>query len=85
MQAVYTVPEYAARLSISPHQVRGYIERGELEAIDTSERGPRGQRPRWKITAEAVERFEARRSSLVRRAASKHQAPQRLGNVTKFV
>lgn len=85
MKAVYTVPEYAARLHISPHQVRGYIERGELEAIDTSERGPRGQRPRWKITAEAVERFEARRSSLTRRAASKNETPQRLSGITRFI
>lgn len=85
MKTVYTVPEYAERLHISPHQVRGYIDRGELEAIDTSERGSKGQRPRWKITAEAVERFEARRSSLARRANKTDEAPQPLSGITRFI
>jgi len=80
-----TVPEYAHRLGISAHQVRGYIERGELEAIDTSERGAAGVRPRWKIPPEAVEVFESRRSSLARRAMEAPASKRKPEGVTAYV
>ncbi|MEX0774671.1 MAG: helix-turn-helix domain-containing protein [Phycisphaeraceae bacterium] len=80
-----SVPEYAHLLGISAAQVRGYIERGELEAIDTSEAGATGQRPRWKISPDAIERFEARRSSLARRRIDATPAPRRPESVTKFI
>lgn len=80
-----TVPQYAHRLGISAHQVRGYIERSELEAIDTSERGSAGTRPRWKISPEAIERFESRRSSLARRVTEAPAPKRRPEDVTTYV
>jgi excisionase family DNA binding protein len=54
-----TPPQAAKRLGISPDTVLGFIRRGELKASNVS----KAQRPRYRITPEALAEFEARRTT----------------------
>ncbi|MEX0655874.1 MAG: helix-turn-helix domain-containing protein [Phycisphaeraceae bacterium] len=58
----YTPPTLAKLFGINVSKVLAWIAAGELEAVDVSNR-PGVGRPRWRISAEAIERFERRRSS----------------------
>jgi hypothetical protein len=64
-----TVPEVAERYRVGEDKVRGWILRGELEAINTS--SALCGRPRYVITREALAKFEAGRR------AAKVQKPKR--------
>jgi hypothetical protein len=57
----FTVSELCRRWRIGPDKIRGFLRRGELVGVNvaTNLHG----RPLWRITLEAVERFEQRRSS----------------------
>ena len=55
-----TPPVYAKRLGVKPSKVIGWIERGELRAINVS--ANLGGRPRWRIPPSAVVAFEMARS-----------------------
>jgi transposase len=57
----YTVVEVARRFRVGRDRVREWIVRGELEALDTAD--PHTGRPRYVVTAEALERFERSRSA----------------------
>jgi excisionase family DNA binding protein len=57
----YTVADLAKRLRIGRDKVRGFIQRGEIVAVNVA--GTLAGKPQWRITAESVERFENRRSS----------------------
>lgn len=59
----YTPPQLAAERHLRVHTVLGWIRSGELEAINhaSNRLGP----PRWKISADALARFDAARSSRV--------------------
>jgi hypothetical protein len=56
----FTVADIAARYRVGPDKVRAWIKAGELTAINTS--AAICARPRFVVTAEALARFEKRRS-----------------------
>ena len=56
-----TVKELAERYGVTGHTVLRWIASGELRAINVGRR-PGGKKPRWRITAEALETFELIRS-----------------------
>ncbi len=54
--------EIAVQRDVKVEVVLGWIHSGELKAVDCSSR--RGGRPRWRISAEALARFDAKRASM---------------------
>lgn len=56
---VYSVPSVAAALGTNVNKVRSFIHNGQLKAINLSS----GPRPRWRITADALDAFLELRSS----------------------
>ena len=54
-----TVREFANRYCVGEDKVRGWIARGELQAVNTA--NALCGRPRWVILPEALEVFEKRR------------------------
>lgn len=56
-----TPPEVAKRYSVKPQKVLAWIRSGELVAVNVAERA--NGRPRWRVSEEALETFERRRSS----------------------
>jgi len=58
-----SVADYARRLRVGENKVRGWIEQGDLLAIDVSD-SRKEKKPRWRIPVEEIERFEGERSSL---------------------
>lgn len=58
----YTPEQIAKRYRCSPDKVRTWIMRGELVGINTAARP--GGKPRWRVTAEALERFEQMRAAV---------------------
>lgn len=61
----FTPPALAARYGIKPEKVLCWIRSGELAAINIATN--LGGRPRYLITREAVQTFEARRAVVARR------------------
>jgi excisionase family DNA binding protein len=57
----FTVSEVAERYHVGEDKVRGWIKRGELKAINTTD--VRLARPRYVITAEALAEFERGRQA----------------------
>jgi excisionase family DNA binding protein len=58
----WLTPAEAARIyGIKGAKIRALIASGEIRAVDMSERGRRGSRPRWRIHATALLEFENRR------------------------
>ena len=58
-----TPPEFAERLGVNADRVRGWIESGQLAAINVGDR----QRPRWRLSPDAIDAFLASRASQSRR------------------
>ncbi len=58
---MFTVNDLQKRYAVSEHTVLKWIRTGELKALNVG-RTPRGGKPRWRITAAALEAFEAGRS-----------------------
>ena len=56
-------PEVAKRYGVSTRKVIGWIDRGELVALNLAE-NPNGQRPRYRVRLADLEAFEQRRASL---------------------
>jgi transposase len=56
-----TVPELAQRYRVGEDKVRGWITRGELQAVNTAD--VLCGRPRYVVTHEALAAFEARRTA----------------------
>lgn len=61
MSTFLTPPQLAERYGIGLRKVLSWIASGELAAIDLS--ANRTKRPRWRISTEALERFETARTS----------------------
>jgi excisionase family DNA binding protein len=57
-----TVSEVASQYGVTEITVLGWINSGELKAINVG-RTPGKKKPRWRISAAAVAEFEDRRSS----------------------
>jgi hypothetical protein len=57
---MHTVKQIAERFHVGDHAVLGWIANGELAAVNVA-RDMAGERPRWRISAEALERFELAR------------------------
>lgn len=62
MAAAYvTPPKLAERLAVSPEKVIGWIRRGELRAVDVSDK--QGGRPQWRIAESDIAVFLERRAA----------------------
>ena len=57
----FTVAEVAKRLRVSPDKVRGWINAGQLAAVNTA--AALCGKPRWVVLPEALAEFEKRRRS----------------------
>ncbi len=57
----FTVADLTERYGVSEHTVLGWIRSGELKAFSVG-RSPGAKKPRWRVSAEAVESFELRRT-----------------------
>ncbi len=82
--AYTTPPELAKQWGVAVNKVLGFIDTGELVAINlaTSRKG----RPRWKISAQAIADFELRRQSLPASPAAPRRAKkQPASRVIQFV
>lgn len=55
-----SVPQLAERLHVRESKIRGWITRGELSAVDVSDRVGSG-RPRWRIAEAELQQFLDRR------------------------
>lgn len=71
----YTVAQLSERYGVSQHYVLSWIRQGDLRAVDVSR--SRGGRPRWRITASALDAFEAARTPTPApaRRARRRQSP----------
>ena len=56
-----TVKELCERYGVGEHTVLSWIRSGELRAINVGRR-PGSRKPRWRVTAEAIEAFELTRT-----------------------
>jgi len=58
----YKVHEFAAKENVGVHTVLAWIANGSLSATNVA-RDPKGRRPRWRISHEAVRAWELARQS----------------------
>jgi len=63
MSSVYSVKQICERFAVSEHTVLGWINCGELRAINVGRR-PRSKKPRWRVTEEALAAFEHARTPI---------------------
>jgi transposase len=62
MGSTLSVRDVSERYSVGEHTVLNWIASGELRALNVA-RHPNGGKPRWRVTAEALEAFEVARTS----------------------
>ncbi|MSU78930.1 MAG: DNA-binding protein [Gemmataceae bacterium] len=62
MSSTLSVRDICDRYGVSEQTVLGWINRGELRAINVGRR-PGAKKPRWRITQEALEAFELSRTA----------------------
>ena len=62
MPCTYTVRDVCDRFGVHEQSVLQWIRSGELVAVNVG-REPGKQKPRWRITAEALADFEDKRKS----------------------
>ena len=77
-----TTSEVAARLCVNIDMVTGYINSGELLAINVARKGR--ARPRWRIPADALAAFEQSRAKQVKPVAPRRKKRKPLGSVIEF-
>jgi hypothetical protein len=77
MPIYFTPPSVAKRYGVGVGKIHELIAAGELEAFDISSRT--SKRPRYRISADALERFELRRSAV----AKPQQTPKRKPKATR--
>jgi excisionase family DNA binding protein len=61
-RATFTIPDICDRFDVSEGTVLAWIHAGELRAINVG-RTPGARKPRWRITRQALEDFEAARTA----------------------
>lgn len=57
----YTINDLMQRYSVTQQTVLGWIHSGELRAINVG-RAPGKKKPRWRITQQSLDAFEALRT-----------------------
>jgi excisionase family DNA binding protein len=57
----YGIKDVCKRFGVGEHTVLAWIHGGELQAINVSRR--LGGKPKWRVTAEALQAFELLRSA----------------------
>jgi hypothetical protein len=67
---LHTIAQAAQQLAVNRHQVSTFIASGELVAVNVAA-NPRGGRPSWRISQEALEQFQLRRSSAPQKRATR--------------
>ena len=61
MTSALSPSAYASQIGVNVHAVLNWIRSGELRALNLASR--LGRRPRWKLTREAIEEFERKRTN----------------------
>jgi hypothetical protein len=79
---VWTPPELARRYGVNPDKVVSWIDAGELAAMNLAT--TTGGRPRYKITDEAVQAFEARRAVVPAAPVRRRKRPPAAAIVRNF-
>jgi excisionase family DNA binding protein len=62
MATTYTVKQICDRFGVHEQTALTWIHNGELKAVNVG-REPGKLKPRWRITEEALQEFEAKRTS----------------------
>lgn len=70
----YTVQEIAERYRISDHTVLAWIRHGELLATNVAP--VQGRRPQWRVHADDLDDFEARRRTYPERLPPRRKKPR---------
>jgi len=84
MPSSYLTPPALAKLwAVSPEKVIGLIRSGELDAVNLASRG--SSRPRFRISPEAVQRFEHCRSVAPRPATERKQRGKQVVTLKRFI
>jgi excisionase family DNA binding protein len=65
MAVMYTPPQVAKQMGVNADKVLNWIRSGELEAFNAAAR-PDSQRPRYRVTDEALQAFIKRRTVVQR-------------------
>ncbi len=79
----YTPPQIARDRSLRIGKVVAWIRSGELVAVNCAEQA--GQRPRWRISTEALEAFDRGRSNRVMGPPPAARPRKRAGAATDVV
>jgi excisionase family DNA binding protein len=61
VRSTLSVRDLCERYGVGEHTVLGWINSGELRAVNVG-RHPGAKKPRWRITQDALEAFEALRT-----------------------
>jgi hypothetical protein len=61
-QEGYRVADLCRRWKVGADKIRGFLRRGELVAVNVATN--LSGKPQWRVTAESVQQFERRRSSV---------------------
>jgi len=75
-------PQIAKRLGIDPGKVRGWIDSGELPAVNIASRV--GGRPRWRIAMDDWNAFLLRRRSPAPVVPQPRRRRRKMKNVTQY-
>lgn len=78
-----TVKDVAERYDVTPATVLAWIKSGDLQAVNVGRRANAGK-PRWRITAAALEAFEAARTAAAAPVATRRIKDRRRTNVIEF-
>jgi hypothetical protein len=76
-----TVKDVSRRYGVTAHSVLCWIKAGELRALNVSRR-PGAKRPSWRITPEALQAFEERRTP--RPVAPQTRRRKRTADIVEF-
>jgi len=84
LDSIYLTPPALAKLwVVAPEKVIGLIRSGELDAVNLASRGSKV--PRFRISPEAVRRFEQCRSVAPRPAPERRQRGKQAITLERFI
>jgi hypothetical protein len=81
--AMFNVKDLTKRYSVNEDTVRGWINSGQLKAINVG-RTPNSKRPRWRITQAALDAFEAARAAIPPQPSARPRRAHAAGVVEFF-